>query len=198
MADLLATPEDLASYLQKDLDTATATLALETATALVQTATGQRIVQVVDDEVILDLDEYDGGNWIFLPEGPVTEVSAVLVGETPATDYSAQLGRGRLYRANGWRSLLLPTYVTPSTVTVTYTHGLPAGDQRLQMAKMAALTLAALAYENPNGAVREQIDDYSVQYEAASSLMSISPAMAAALRRRYGLRRRSVRLITAS
>ena len=46
MADMLATPEDLAALLQQDVDRATATLLIESATALVQATVGQRIVRV--------------------------------------------------------------------------------------------------------------------------------------------------------
>jgi hypothetical protein len=46
----------------------------------------------------------------------------------------------------------------------------------LQLARQAALSLAAVAYVNPNGAVREQIDDYAVQYEAAARVRPARPA----------------------
>jgi hypothetical protein len=195
VADSLATPSDLASFLQKDVDTASATLALEMATGLVQAAAGQRIVQVVNDTVTLDLDRYDGGTWLDLPEGPVTAVGAVLVGATAVTDFTTQLRRGRLYRAYGWRSATLPHWNAPSTVTVTYTHGYAAGDPRLQFARSATLALAAAAYGNPGGATREQIDDYTVQYEAAAARMEAAPSLAEALRRQYGRTSRSVLLV---
>jgi hypothetical protein len=94
MADQLATPSDLASALQQDVDTATATLLIECATAVIQAVTGQRIVQVVNDTQVLDLDEYDGGNYLILPERPVTAVGTVLIGSTAVTDFSTQLSRG--------------------------------------------------------------------------------------------------------
>jgi hypothetical protein len=195
VADRLATPEDLASLLQQDVDTASATLALEAATAVVQAVTGQRIVQVADDTVVLDLDDFDDSTYLSLPERPVTAVGAVLVGATTVTDVTAQLRRGRLYRANGWRSALLACPGGPSTATVTYTHGYPPGDQRLQLARSAVLHLASTVYANPGGATREQIDDYSVSYEAASARMEASPYLAAALRRQYGRTPTSVRLV---
>lgn len=197
MADMLATPEELAAFLQKDLDTASATLALELATGLVQAAAGQRLVQVVDDVVVLDVDQHDSGPWLALPQGPVTAVGAVLLGATPVVDFSAQLSRGRLYRSAGWRSAALLTHASaPSTVTVTYTHGFAAADQRLQLARNVTLSLASVAYDNPNGATSEQIDDYAVRYEAAAARLEASPAIGAALRRQYGRRGNSVQLIT--
>lgn len=195
MADLLATPSDLASLLQQDLDTATATLLLQAATAVVQATVGQRLVQVANDVVALDLDENDSGPYLDLPERPVTAVTTVLVGGTAVTDYSPQLRRNRLWRAYGWRSPLTYYPSQPSQVTVTYSHGYAPTDQRLQLARSATLQLAASAYANPGGAIREQIDDYSVAYEAAATRMEASPSLAGLLRKQYGRGPRSVRLV---
>lgn len=194
--DRFATAADLALLLQSSTtDVATAELLIESATAVIQAVTGQRIIEVVDDQVVLDLDEYDGGGYLLLPERPVTAVSAVVVGSTAVTDFSVQLRRSRLHRVAGWSSA--STRIgSPSTVTVTYTHGYPDGDQRLQLARSAALSLAAGAYVNPSGAIREQIDDYSVAYEAVSSRMEASPFLLAALRKRYGSPTGSVRLLS--
>lgn len=186
MADMLVTASELASFLQKDVDTASATLAIEIATGLVQGAAEQRIVQVIDDTVTLDLDADDRSQWISLPERPVTAVGTVLVGATTVTDFTAQLRRGRLYRAMGWRSATLPVWSAPSTVTVTYSHGYATGDQKLQVARGATFALAAVAYENATGATSEQIDDYAVRYEAAAARLEASPALKTALRRQYG------------
>lgn len=195
MADMLVTVPELASFLQKDLDTASATLAIEIATGLVQGAAEQRIVRVVDDTVVLDLDQYDCGLWLSLPERPVVAVGAVLVGATAVTDFTAQLRRGRLYRAYGWRSATLPSWSAPSTVTVTYTHGYATGDQKLQPARAAVFSLAEVAYENPTGATSEQIDDYTVRYEAAAARLEAAPALKGALRRQYGRPAGSVQLV---
>lgn len=197
MADQLATPTDLAARLQEDVDRATAETLIEGATAVVQAAVGQRLVQVVDDTVVLDLGDYDSGSRLALPERPVTAVSAVLIGATPVTDFVAELSRGRLYRSAGWRSASTPYAGGPSTVTVTYTHGFPVGDQRLQLARVAVLSLAAAAYSNPSGVSREQIDDYAVAYEGAAAQMQAPPALVAMLRKRYGRPARSVRLVKA-
>lgn len=193
MADKFATPEDLASLLQMDLDASTATLVLELATAIVQAEVGQRIVQVDDDEMVLDLDGYDGGVYLNLPERPVTEVGTVLVGDVAVTDFTAQLSRGRLWRADGWRSTLVAYFNQPSRVTVTNTHGYPAGHQKLQLARSVALSLAKGFYANPSGVVREAIDDYQVAYEEMSS--QLTGFMSAALRKQYGRPPGSVPLI---
>lgn len=186
MADQLATPEDLASLLERDdIDRAKATLLIETATAVVQAVTGQRIVEVADDTITLDLDELDNGPYLALPERPVTAVAAVLVGSTPVTDYTVELRRGRLWRPYGWRSYSRGWYGQPSGVTVTYTHGYPADDQRLQLARSAVLSLIKGAYGNSIGASQVQIDDFIAQYGVMAAQMDASPFLQAALRRRY-------------
>jgi hypothetical protein len=195
VADQLATPSDLASLLQQDLDASTAILVIECATAVVQAICGQRIVQVVNDTVTLDLDGYDGGVYLRLPERPVTAVGAVLIGATAVTDFSTQLRRAQLWRANGWRSTLVAYFDQPSTVTVTYTHGYAAGHQRLQLARSAVLGLARGAYSNPSGAVREAIDDYQVAYEAMAAQVEASPFLVAALKKQYSRPPGSVPLI---
>lgn len=195
MADQLATPGDLAALLERDdLDLYKATMLVECGTAVVQAIAGQRIVEVEDDEVTLDLDGYDGGLYLDLPESPVTAVSTVTIGATVVTDYTTQLRRSRLWRADGWRSTLLAYPGSqPSTVTATYTHGYPAGHQRLQLARNAVLSLVSTVYGNPTGATREQIDDYAVAYEAISARMEAAPYLRQGLRRYYG---RSAGLIT--
>lgn len=193
--DTLATVADL-QELVGDIDTSRAQLLLEVATAVVQAAAGgQRILEVVDDTVTLYLDEYDGGLYLDLPQRPVTAVGAVQVGDTVVSDTTAQLSRGRLWRAEGWRSGSLPYYSQPSEVTVTYTHGYPEGDQRLQLARSATLMLAQASASAPAGVVREQIDDYSVQYAAMAGQLAASDLLTAQIRRQYGRPGRSVRLV---
>lgn len=184
-ADQLATPADLASWLQQTLNSATATLLVECATAVVQAVAGQRIVQVTET-ITLDLDELDDGVYLALPERPVTAVGTVLIGATTVTDFTPQLQRSRLWRPRGWRSYLLGYYNQPTSVTITYTHGYPAGHQKLQLARGAVLGLCSGAYANPAGATQERIDDYSVTYEAMAAQMNASPFLRDALRRQYG------------
>lgn len=186
MADQLATPSDLASLLQSDVDTATATLLIECATAVVQAVAEQRIVEVEDDEVTLTIEGTHRGLWLDLPERPVTAVGVVEIGDTAVIDWSEDLRRGRLWRADGWRSTLTAWYDEPSTVTVTYTHGYPTGHQRLQFGRSVALGLARAVYAVPTGATQVRIDDYSEAYEAMSARMEASPFLVKALKRQYG------------
>lgn len=204
MADMLVTAPELASAMEQDLDTASAELAIQIATGVVQSAAGQRIIEVVGDSVQIDLDVSDCSLYLNLPERPVTAVASATVGITAVTDYSVQLSKGRLWRSLGWRSATLPYWNSPSTVTVVYTHGYPAGHQKLQLARGVVLELARTAYNAAAGSgaiVREQIDDYAVQYAemAASIETALDPqgALARSLRREYGRPTGSVRLVRA-
>lgn len=210
MADQLATPQDLASLLQADVDTSTATLLIEMATAIVQGACGgQRIVQVVDDVLTL-LGATD--SWLDLPQIPVTAVSSVVLDGTTltvGTDY--KLIGSRLWRKCGWqtnlgmpwdwpatwRSASLPAgypVQEPSTVVITCTHGYPAGSQDLQLARSGVLSLARGGYSNPSGASSESIDDYSATYDAMAGRMEAAPFLKAALTKKYGRRGGLVRI----
>jgi hypothetical protein len=193
--DQLASAADLSAVLGYTVDDARAAVLLECATAVVQAVTGQRIVQVVDDTATLDLDDYDGGLHLVLPERPVTGVGAVLIGSTAVTDFTSQLGRGRLWRAGGWRSTLVAYADQPSTVSVTYTHGYPDGHQRLQLARSAVLSLVKGVYGNPTGATQVAIDDYRAAFEAMSTQLETSTFLAAALRKQYGRPPGSVALV---
>lgn len=199
MADQLADPADLASILQAaTVDAYTATMLVEIGTAVVQAETGQRIVQVVDDVMELDLDEYDGGSWLVLPERPVTAVSSVLIGATAVTDYQVQKRRSRLWRAMGWRSTLIYYPDQPSTVTVTCTHGYATGHQKLQLARGTVLSMISGLYDNPGGASSVKIDDYAATYAAMERQLAASPNLVSLLHRQYGSRSGSVRLVTTS
>ncbi len=198
MSDMLITLEELASYVQDDVDTATATLAIEIATGVVQAATSQRLIYVADDPFTLYVDQYDTGHWLELPELPVTAFGSIQVGATAVADVTADLSRGRLYRRCGWRSPIVYPWNAPSTVSGIYSHGYQTGDRRLQLARSLVLVLAGTVYSNPNGATREQIDDYAVQYaDAATTRLDAMPGALTALRRQYGRGPRSALMIKA-
>lgn len=179
MADQLATPEDLASLLQQDLDASTANLLLELATAKVQRAAGgQRIVQVTDTALIDVTDECDV--FLPLPQLPVRSVSLVVLDGQPMTDWA--LRSQMLWCSVGWMRSWLP----PSQVAVTYTHGYPTGSQYLQLARESTLALAKMGYPNPTGVTSESIDDYKVTYAEADARMQMTPFMADAIAAAYG------------
>lgn len=214
MADQFATPSDLASALQSNVDTATATLLIEGATAVVQQAAdGQRIIQVVGDAISI-VGTTD--NWLDLPQIPVTAVTSVAQDGTVltlGTDYKRH--GNRLWRKFGWQTnygwpfdlayskwggypppsvVSGYPYQEPSAITVTNTHGYAPGAQELQLARHACLSLAVAVYSNPSGAQSEHIDDYSVTFEAMSARMEASPRLKAALRKQYGRRAGLVRI----
>lgn len=199
MADQLATPSDLASALEMDVDTATAILVIEAATAVVQEAAGgQRILQVVGDTAAVVVPT---GQWLELPQRPVSAVTSVTLPDGTVVAAGTTTGtyrriRHRLWRDIGWKRQptvgLWPYGLwlcdEPGEVAVVYTHGLAAGDQGLQLARGWVLSLARLVYNNPTGASREQIDDYSVAYERAAAALEASPYLQKSIRRQYGRR----------
>jgi hypothetical protein len=193
--DRLATVEDLMRMpgTPSDLDPDSAGLLLEVATAVVQAAAGgQRILQVVDDEVTL----YAGySSFLRLPQQPVTEVSSVTADGVLLTGGSGARGTWRRAPAGVWRDCgWVRSAQSEVPVTVIYTHGYAEGDQRLQLARSAVLSLARGVASNPTGATRLAIDDYQEAYDRAASTLEASTALAGALRRQYGRRAGSVRV----
>lgn len=185
MADLLASIEDLASALQKDVDNSSATLALEACTAVIQAACGgRRIVRVVGDS-----EEVWGGtaSLLRLANAPIVSVTSVTydgavlaVGTASGTWRRARYG---LWRDLGW----VEVCGEPLPTTVVYTHGYLPTDQKIQLARGTCWGLARGLFENPSGVViREQIDDYSVAYAEAEAALEASPSLKASLRRQYG------------
>jgi hypothetical protein len=181
MADQLVTPEELASFLQQDLDTATATLLIELATGKVQAAAGQRLVAAVSTFVI-DVDLCEWGPWLSLPQLPVRTVAAVLIDGVAITDW--YLRQQRLWRLNGWNvNRSAPTQVTVQDVA----HGHLDGAQALQSARGYTLALCAAGYGNPGGVSSEAIDDYKVTWADADARMQVTDYMRDQLRATYGV-----------
>lgn len=179
MADQLATPEDLASLLQQDLDASTANLLLELATAKVQRAAGgQRILELTDTALIDVADECD--YYLALPQLPVRAVSLVKLDGVTITDWF--LRSQMLWRAVGW----MQSWIPPSQVTVTYTHGYPTDSQYIQLARDSTLALAKMGYPNPDGVTSESIDDHKVTYAEADARMQMTEFMRDAIAAQYG------------
>jgi hypothetical protein len=184
---MLATTGDITiMFPGSTVDTPRATMLIEIATAVIQAVTEQRIVQVVNDIVTIDLDDYDDQHFLYLPEWPVTAVGTVTIGATAVTDHVTQLSRGRIWRAGGWRSTMIRYADQPSTATVQNTHGYAAGNQRLQLARGAVLAMVRDVVDNPTGTVTsEKIDDYAVTYARMSGFLEGSKFLLEALRRQY-------------
>lgn len=202
MTQQLITPEELASWLQQDLDTATANLLISAATAKVQEASGQQLVQVVGDTFEL---EGTPDQWLELPQRPVTNVTEVTFQDgnlTPITLNTTQYTRrgNRLWRAFGWQysTILMPparvpfwkyaTYPPPSNITGVYDHGWPPGHWRLEPARAIALALCAQAYSNPGGVRSVTVDDYTETYADIVAGMQLTENVRQSLRNTYGKR----------
>lgn len=184
-----AAPADLAAYLQREpfaagAETTSAQLALDIATSVVVARTGQTFTAVTGDTVILDAHGED----VFLPQRPVTAVTAVTTRErgsmvtttrTLNVDYEVRGDRLRWVGVGYW----------PYEVTVTYSHGYAAIPDDV---KGATLAVAAEIFDNPEGLSRSALDDDTAQHEWAED----SPAerMLKLVARKYERKPVSVRL----
>jgi hypothetical protein len=173
----IATPSELASYLQQDLDLSTATLVLALATARFELEADTKFSVTAATYQV----EGRGQPVISLPNTPVVAVTAVRVGGVTlaASDYTLVINN--LYRVIGWGRAWGSTMSTapyvgfpPQLVEVDFTHGFAsAGDD----VKGAVLESAAVAYANPNAAaVLEQIDDYTIRTAPDAAGFRLTPA----------------------
>jgi hypothetical protein len=165
---LLATASELASYLQKDLDTASATLVLQVASARFAREAGTAFVATTVTYSAVA----DGCAELELPYKPVTAVSAVRVNGVAITGWSLRLNT--LYRTAGFGY----RYAwPPDQVDVDLTHGYTAAGDDV---KGAVLETAAQAYDIPVGAVvSESIDDYAVRYATTGGGLQLTRSAAA-------------------
>ena len=177
--------EDVSALLMleiNDTDEISACLrAIDEVTEAIKNYCHQVIEQVEDDEITID---GHGGTRIFLPELPVTEVSAVEEdGDllTENTDY--KLGEnGVLHRLNGYWKAGVQNYV------ITYTHGLATiPDDLMGVCVRAASRIyqAGLRAKSQNGIVgiaNMALGDYQVGYASeagggiSEGLMGVSAA----------------------
>lgn len=143
----LATPTELAGFLQQDLDTYSAAQALDVASQDIRTACGWNISQ--ETVTAQDFDG-TGGTSIWIRTLNLTGVSAVVAdGVTlAATDY-------RFYRYGRLRRIYAYWPYFPKIVTVTYTHGYATVPDDV---KGACLVLAGAKYVAPGGRLRSYTD----------------------------------------
>lgn len=159
MAADLFTLSELASYLQRDLDTSSALIAQQTAQAAVRTYCRQDLTSATYSAVKLPI-RPSGEFWrVDLPQRPVTAVSTVAVNGTTytlGTDWawdglSSYIRLARLvYTTSGFQD--------EPVATVTYTAGYATVPPDV---KGVALAAAARQYDNPRGLRSESIDDYT-------------------------------------
>lgn len=196
--DRLATVEDLRKMPgvpgSDELSDDQAGLLIEVATAVVQAAAGgQRILEVVDDPFTVYANY---ASFVRLPQQPVTAVSSVTVDGVALSAGTGSYGTWRRAPGGIWRDC---GWVTSAQCEVEvsglYTHGYPEGDQRLQLGRGAVLSLAKGVAVNPSGASRLAIDDYQEAYDRAAAALEASDYLVAALRKQYGRRAGTVRLV---
>lgn len=158
MADLF-TVSELASYLQRDLDTSSATLAKESAQGIVRAYCRQEITSATYTDTKLRI-EVDGWSWaVRFPQFPVTAVSSVAVNGVTyvsGTDYAWD-GMSPYIRLRKVDESA-DTFEDFPAATVTYTAGYPTVPPAV---KAVALAVAARQYDNPQGLRQVSVDDYS-------------------------------------
>jgi hypothetical protein len=164
---LYATAAELASYLQKDLDTASATLVLTIASARFarDAETAFSATNVTYSVLVY------GDTWLELPYKPVTAVSAVRINGVAITGWSLRLNT--LYRITGFG---YRNAWTPDQADVDLTYGYTTVTDDV---KGAVLETAAQAYEVPVGAITsESIDDYAVRYATTGGGLQLTKSAA--------------------
>lgn len=147
MADLFSLTE-LASFLQRDLDTSSATLARTIATGLIEAEVGP--ISAATSTVTLPI---DCEGYVHIPVQVVTDVTGVEVaGEAAEFEWERPFPRVRL---TSWTR---SAGVAWQTADVTLEHGYATIPAQL---KAIALSVAARAYDNPEGLRQQAVDDYS-------------------------------------
>lgn len=172
----LATPTELASYLQQDLDASTANLVLTLASARFEYVAGTKFSPTAMTYQV----EGRGQPVIALPRTPVISVSAVRVAGATLAASEYTLVIANLYRVIGWGRIYGPTIATapyvgfpPDLVEVDFTYGYASVPDDV---KGAVLESAGAAYDNPDASVvAEQIDDYSVRTAAGTGGFKLTP-----------------------
>lgn len=153
---MYATAAELASYLQQDLDTSTATLAITVASGMFST----RAATMFTPTAVTYQAEAKGYWQLRLPFRPIISITAVRVvglgGPITITDYSRV--KTVLYRLIGFG---VPGTFPPDMVEVDLTHGYVTCPDDV---KGAVLESAGMAYLHPDAALTaEAIDDYSIR-----------------------------------
>jgi hypothetical protein len=167
---MYATVAELASFLKQDVDTSTATLALQTASQLFST----RANTMFAPTTVTYQFEALGQRQLYLPFRPVTAVSAVRIinqfsGTLTITDYTRI--KSVLYRLIGFG---VPGMFPPDMGEIDLTYGYAApGDD----VKGVVLETAGAGYMSPDITVAsEAIDDYVIKSAANAGGMSLSPS----------------------
>lgn len=153
-----ATESELASYLQKDLDTASATLALTLASGEFSAEAETWWTATTATYTTAGI----GCTEIELPYRNVTAVDEVRVNGVAITGWTLRVGT--IYRLAGFGYRFA---YPPDQIDVDLTHGYTTVPDDV---KLATLEIAAGLYDNPGGVISESIDDYTVRYNGTPIL----------------------------
>lgn len=171
MSVMYCSADELASFLQQDVDTATATLVIQVTSQLFTSRANTAFLPVTTTYQTQAL----GYRQLFLPYRPVTAVSSVRIVSATAgttttiTDYSRI--KTVLYRLIGFG---VPGVFPPDMAEVDLTYGFATCPDDV---KGAVLESSAAAYSSPDITVKsESIDDYSVSTAPNSGGVMLSPA----------------------
>lgn len=161
-------------------ETTAVTTFLDVASTIVRDAAGSPISQTTSTVVL------EGGpaTRLRLPGQPVQSVSAVLLDGVAISDWT--LASGALFRAAGWR-----TSCNPSTVQVTYVHGMATVPSDIVdlVCRLAGQALASLRSGDPlaRAVESERIGDYQVTYAGTETgTMALSAFQRSRLAARFG------------
>ena len=164
---MYASVADLASFLQQDVDTSTATLVLTKASALFAARARTSFGGVAS--TTYSKPGY-GAIELVMPFGPLVAVSAVRVAGvtlTAGTDYTVI--EQSVYRRQGFG---VPWKFPPDLVEVDYTYGFASVPDEVAG---AVLETAAACYKSPDVSTRnESIDDYAYRAEPNTGGMALS------------------------
>jgi len=144
--DPLATPEDLASYLQRDVDTATATLAVTGASALVR---GYCKWSLTQDQVTMTVDG-NGSDVLSLPTLQLNSITSITVdGEILDADSYRLAARGQVKRTDGG---VWPIGFDNVTAAVDHGYAMIPDDVRL-----VTCSVAGRYFVNPENLRSKQV-----------------------------------------
>jgi hypothetical protein len=168
MSVMYASVSELASYLQQDVDTSTATLALQVTSQLFTVRANTAFQPVTLTYQTIGL----GHRQLFLPYRPISAVTAVrIVNPNTATVTVTDYARIKtvLYRLAGFGT---PGIFPPDMVEVDLTYGYAAVPDDV---KGAVLESAGASYSSPDITTKsESIDDYSVSSATDTGGVSLS------------------------
>ena len=146
--------EQLASYVQADLDEASATLARTLATGLIQAHTAQTLFKAETTDR-LERDPFDAAR-LLLPQLPVDgaeDITTVGVDNGATTDWT-RFGQSLVMDSGAW----------DEQVDVTYTHGFATIPATIQA---VALACASRIMVNPGGIRSSAVGDVSTTFAGA-------------------------------